>query len=88
MLEYENYRSAITSLNEGMVGGGKMFFQGAPGAGKSVLLEECMEAVRRHSTPKAPWVAVSMNPNSPLSLVGVIESIAEATNTGTRSVLG
>ena len=62
--EYEVFRSAVTSLGEGIVGGGTMIFQGAPGAGKSALMGECMEAVRCHSTPKAPWVAVSINPVS------------------------
>ena len=58
-----------------------MVFQGAPGAGKSALMEECMEAVRRHSTPEAPWVAVSMNPNSLQSPVDVIEAMVDAANT-------
>ena len=30
--EYGVYRSAITSLSEGMVGGGTMVFQGVPGS--------------------------------------------------------
>ena len=67
--EYGVYRSAVTSLGEGMIGGGTMVFQGAPGAGKSALMAECMEAVRRHSTPGDPWVAVAIRPetlNSPL----------------------
>ena len=79
--EYGVYRSAITSLSDGMVGGGTMVFQGAPGAGKSALMEECMEAVRRHSTPDAPWVAVAMYPEALESPVDVIEALVEAANT-------
>ena len=40
-----------------------------------------MEAVRHHSTPEAPWVAVSMNPNSLQSPVDVIEAMVDAANT-------
>ena len=62
--EYEIFRKAANSLRAGQTGGSTMIFQGAPGAGKSALMGECMEAVRRHSTPEAPWVAVSINPGS------------------------
>ena len=78
--EYEVFRSAVTSLGEGIVGGGTMIFQGAPGAGKSALMGECMEAVRRHSTPEAPWVAVSIYPGSLKSPVDVIAAIVDAAN--------
>ena len=57
-----------------------MIFQGAPGAGKSALMAECMEAVRRHSAPEAPWVAVDMNPGALDSPVDVIEALVEAAN--------
>ena len=79
--EYEVFRSAVTSLGEGIVGGGTMIFQGAPGAGKSALMGECMEAVRRHSTPEAPWVAVSIYPGSLQSPAYVVEAMVSATNT-------
>ena len=79
--EYEIFRSAVISLSEGIVGGGTMIFQGAPGAGKSALMGECMEAVRRHSTPEAPWVAVPVNPGSLKSPVDVIEAMVDAVNT-------
>ena len=78
--EYGVYRSAITSLSEGMVGGGTMVFQGAPGAGKSALMEECMEAVRHHSTPKVPWVAVSVNPGSLRFPDRVVRAMVNAAN--------
>ena len=31
-----------------------MLFQGAPGVGKTALMQECMEAVRCHSTAELP----------------------------------
>ncbi len=76
--EYAVYRSAITSLSEGIVGGGTMIFQGAPGAGKSALMEECMEAVRRHSTPEAPWVTVAMNPDALGSPAAIVRTMVKA----------
>ncbi len=39
-----------------------MVFQGVPGAGKSALMLECMEAVRLHSNPQDPWVAARVSP--------------------------
>ena len=78
--EYGVYRSAITSLSEGIVGGGTMVFQGAPGAGKSALMEECMEAVRRHSTPEAPWVAVAMYPDALRYPDRVVRGMVDAAN--------
>lgn len=79
--EYDVFRRAVGSLHDGRVGGGTMVFQGAPGAGKSALMEECLEAVRRHSTPEAPWVAVALNPGSLDSPIEVIEALVEAANT-------
>ena len=79
--EFNVFRKAAGSLHDGRVGGGTMVFQGAPGAGKSALMEECMEAVRRHSTPEAPWVAVAMDPSSLESPIDVIEALVEAANT-------
>ena len=76
--EYGVYRSAVTSLSEGIVGGGTMVFQGAPGAGKSALMEECMEAVRRHSTPEEPWVAVAMDPDALKSPAAVVRAMVNA----------
>ncbi len=78
--EYGVYRSAVTSLDEGMIGGGTMVFQGAPGAGKSALMAECMEAVRRHSTPKDPWVAVAMNPGALRYPDRVVREMVDAAN--------
>lgn len=59
--EYHVFRSAAVTLNAGHIGGGTMIFQDAPGAGKSALMNECVEAVRRHSTPEEPWIAVSID---------------------------
>ena len=78
--EFEVFRKAANSLRAGQTGGNTMIFQGAPGAGKSALMGECMEAVRRHSTPEAPWVAVSINPGSLQSPVYVVEAMVSAAN--------
>ena len=79
--EFDVFRKAANSLHAGQTGGSTMIFQGAPGAGKSALMGECMEAVRRHSTPEAPWVAVSIYPDSLQSPVDVIEAMVDAANT-------
>ncbi len=79
--EFEVFRSAVTSLSGGILGGGTMIFHGAPGAGKSALMQEFKEAVRCHSKPEAPWITVSINPYSLQSPVDVIETIFEAVNT-------
>ncbi len=78
--EYEVFRSALTSFSEGTLGGGTMVFQGAPGAGKSALMQECMTAVRLHSTPEAPWVAVSIYPDSLEFPAAVIGAMVDAVN--------
>ena len=78
--EFNVFRRAAGSLHDGRVGGGTMVFQGAPGAGKSALMEECMEAVRRHSTPVAPWVAVAIRPETLNSAVDVMILLIEAAN--------
>ncbi len=62
--EYEMFRNAVDSLRSGNIGGGTMIFQGAPGAGKSALMLECAEAVRKHSTAEEPWLAVSIKPDT------------------------
>ncbi|MDE0308381.1 MAG: ATP-binding protein [Acidiferrobacterales bacterium] len=78
--EYEVFRSALESLEEGIVGGGTMIFHGAPGAGKSALMLECMEAVRRHSTPDDPWVAVPIKPETLMSASQAMGVILNAVN--------
>ena len=82
--EYEVFRRAINSLRLGNIGGGTMIFQGAPGAGKSALMLECMEAVKRHSTPEDPWVAVSPNPGTLKSPVNFVTSLIRAANKETE----
>ncbi len=79
--EYGVFRSAVMSLNEDSVGGGTLIFQDAPGAGKPALMVECMETMQRHSTLDAPWVAVSMHPDSLQSPVDIIESLVDTVNT-------
>ncbi len=78
--EYDIFRKAVDSLREGQVGGGTMVFQGAPGIGKTALMQECMEAVRCHSTPDDPWVAVSIKPDTLLSPAEVVMDLIDAAN--------
>ena len=79
--EFDVFRRAAGSLHDGRVGGGTMVFQGAPGAGKSALMEECLEAVRRHSTPEAPWVALALNPGSLRYPDKIVRGMVDAANT-------
>ncbi len=78
--EFEIFRDAIISLNDGDIGGGTMVFQGAPGAGKTALMLECMESVRLHSTPQDPWVAVSIDPGTLSYPTDVVSSMIHAAN--------
>ncbi|MCY4228670.1 MAG: hypothetical protein OXF20_13470 [Gammaproteobacteria bacterium] len=78
--EYDIFRDAVMSLDDGVIGGGTMIFQGAPGAGKTALMMECMEAVRLHSTPEDPWVAVSIGPATLRSAAGIIMIMIEESN--------
>ncbi len=78
--EYDVFRNAAIRLNAGDIGGGTMIFQGAPGAGKSALMLECMEAVKRHSTPENPWIATSIKPNTLTSAVTVIRRLVHSVN--------
>ncbi len=78
--EYGVFRDAAKSLDDGDVGGGTMIVQGAPGAGKSALMLECMEAVRQHSTPLSPWVAVSVAPADLKSPAYVMSALIRATD--------
>lgn len=80
-MEFDVFRRAANRLLAGRTGGGTMLFQGAPGAGKTALMAECMEAVRRHSTPEDPWAAVSIMPETLQSSVDVMLLLVEAVNT-------
>ncbi len=82
--EYEVFQKAAASLLSGRVGGGTVIFQGAPGAGKSALMQECMEAVRQHSTPQEPWVAVSVSASSLKSSLEVIAALVDAADAESR----
>ncbi|MCY4358670.1 MAG: ATP-binding protein [Gammaproteobacteria bacterium] len=77
--EYGVFQNALNMLMYGRVGGGTMIFQGAPGAGKTALMQECMEAVRQHSTPQEPWIPVLVRPDMLGSAPAVIEAMMEAT---------
>ncbi len=78
--EYDIFRNAVESLRAGQVGGGTMVFQGAPGVGKTALMQECVEAVRCHSTPDDPWVAVSIKPDTLISPAEVVMDLIDAAN--------
>ncbi len=87
-VEFDLFRRAVSSLQAGRVGGGTMVFQGAPGAGKSALMAECLEAVRRHSTPADPWVAVAIKPETLQSSDDVMLLLIEAANTEMKRLSG
>ncbi|MCY4274161.1 MAG: ATP-binding protein [Gammaproteobacteria bacterium] len=78
--EYHVFQRSVNSLNDGIIGGGTMIFQGAPGAGKTALMQECMEAVRQHSTPEKPWVAVDIKPEILKSPFEVVMLLINAVN--------
>ena len=78
--EYGFFKNAVTRLKNGRVGGGTMIFQGAPGAGKTALKLECMEAVRQHSTPDDPWVAVSVEAKTLETVSDVLRRMILETN--------
>ncbi len=78
--EYEVFRKTINSLHDGHIGGGSIIYQGAPGAGKTALMLECMEAVRLHSTPDDPWVAVNIKPENLESSIEIVMLLVDAAN--------
>ena len=75
--EFDGFRRGALALAEGAVGGESIIVQGAPGAGKTALMLECMEAVRRHSTPPDPWVAVQLEPDILASASDLLSVIAQ-----------
>lgn len=76
--EYAVFQNAVNMLKAGRIGGGAMIFQGAPGVGKSALMAECMEAVRLHSSPENPWVAVDIKPGNLKSPIEVMMLLVDA----------
>ncbi len=88
--EYEVFQNAANNLHLGLTDGSTMIFQGAPGAGKSALMLECMEAVRQHSTPQEPWVAAEVDFGDLKSSRSVMSALIDAADAETRrlSVLG
>ncbi len=78
--EYDIFRETADSLFSGLVGGGTLIFQGSPGSGKTALMLECMEAVRRHSTPNDSWVAVNLHPGTLNSPVDAMMELIDAAN--------
>ncbi len=86
--EYEVFRNSAQNLASGRIGGGTMIFQGAPGAGKSALMLECMEAIKCYSSPEHPWVAVSVKPHSLASPVTVMRRIVQSVNEENERLAG
>ncbi len=82
--EYEAFQNVANNLLAGRVGGDTIIFQGAPGAGKTALMQECMEAVRRHSTPQHPWVALSVSPGDLRLPAYVMSALIRATDEESR----
>ena len=78
--EYAVFQTAANLLKAGRIGGGTMIFQGAPGVGKTALMLESMEAVRQHSTPSDPWVAVNIKPENLESAMEVVMLLVDAAN--------
>ena len=76
--EFDAFREAARGLAKGFVGGETLVFQGAPGAGKSALMKECIAAVEAHSTVEAPWVAAQLLPSTLQYPTGTAESIKVA----------
>ncbi len=85
--EYQIFRDALLSLNSDVIGGGSMIFQGAPGAGKTAFMQECMEAVRQHSTIADPWIAVLIDPASLKWPNTVVRSMVSAANAESERLL-
>ncbi len=85
--EFEVFRDAVLSLHDGFIGGGTMIFQGAPGAGKTALMLECMEAVRLHSTINDPWIAVNIKPENLASAVEVVMLLVDAIHAESERLL-
>ncbi len=82
--EYSVFQRTSNSLSRGFAGGGTMIFQGAPGSGKTALMQECMEAVREHSTAEEPWVAASIAPGALKSPATVISEMIHASKEESR----
>ena len=76
--EYEAFRRGARALDRSVVGGQTLVFQGAPGAGKSALMHECIAAVRIHSSADEPWVAVEIEPGTLRSPSATAEAITDA----------
>ncbi|MCY4148331.1 MAG: ATP-binding protein [Gammaproteobacteria bacterium] len=85
--EYRVFQGAVLNLRDNVIGGGTMIFQGSPGAGKTALMQECMEAVRQHSTFKDPWIAVLVDPSSLKWPDTVVRSMVSAANAENERLL-
>ena len=76
--EFGAFQEAAQGLEKGFIGGETLVFQGAPGAGKSALMQECAAAVKAHSTLDDTWVAVAILPSVLEYPAGTAEEISLA----------
>lgn len=76
--EFDAFFRAVRLLARGEVGGDTLIYQGAPGAGKTGFMQECMVAVRQHSTSAEPWVAVEIKPGTLVNAADTVHGISQA----------
>ena len=76
--EFDAFFRGLRLLERVNVGGDTLIFQGAPGAGKTGFMRECMEAVRQHSTSAEPWVAVEIMPGTVINAADTVREISDA----------
>ena len=82
--EFAAFFRGLRLLERGNVGGDTLLFQGAPGAGKTGFMRECMEVVRRHSTSAEPWVAVEVKPGTLINAADTVREVSEAVDAERR----
>ena len=78
--EFEMFFRGLRGLAHGRVGGQALVYQGAPGAGKSAMVNEFAAAVEAHSKPGAPWVPVRLSPGTLASPFDAARKLLDATN--------
>lgn len=76
--EYAVFQETVGELAMGEVGGATLVFAGAPGAGKTALMQEMMQAVRLQSSETEPWVAVELKAGDLLFSGRAVKKIADA----------
>ena len=77
--EFEMFFRGLRGLAHGRVGGQALVYQGAPGAGKSAMVNEFAAAVEAHSKPGVPWVPVRLSPGTLASPFDAARRLLDAT---------